>query len=824
LSATQSGPERDADLEELMLEMGRSRYRNRVARSSIKGRRSDTRSGRLMLREAIVKLEVALKAYRKGAAQRAGAGHSSAALLKGLRSDVVALLVARVVVDAIALQMPLTATANAVGKALEEELRMRAVKAAARGVLKEAKGKTGKTSLWADLRRRLKRTARGGPARKRAIVNQVAGKVEAQIPTTWPRRERLRLGVTMVELLRVHTGLIEIRTIPRDGRRPHAVVVATPAALNWMEQQDARNECMTPVYLPMRTRPADWRDAWSGGYRLQALARTPIVKSRHRSTVDAVDKANPVIVYRATSTVQRTPWRVNRGVLAVASRLWDAGAPIAGFMERIDDPKPTPPTDERDMVGWERYTRESADWRRLYHQNKGRRVLASKTMHLAQMHKDVGEFYYPHQADFRGRLYPTPFFLQPQGDDLARGLIEFAKGAPIRDKEQADYFRGAGAGLFGVNRVATSQKVAWAHKESDRILATAADPLGFLWWADAESPFQFLAWVLDYAEWIRRPAQHASHFRVSLDASNNGLQLYSLLTRDEVGAASTNVLPSNEPRDLYQDVADRATDRLMSDPDPMSGQWLEFLGGRIPRAYTKRPTMTLPYGSTFHSAINYTRDQYEADRVAKDGTPFEILGGGGYRACSFLARHIWDAIGETVGPARAAMGWMRTVAAVCTEAGVPVVWTAPSGWPVRQAYTKYESRRIQTAVGDSIRFIRYRESKDELALKQQENGLPPNFVHSMDAAVLAFAVCRARERGVDNFAIVHDSFGVLAADAPTMLRTLRDVVADVFAVDRLKDFRDEVQRQLPEGIVLPDLPKYGSLDVEVARGAQYLFS
>ena len=77
---------------------------------------------------------------------------------------------------------------------------------------------------------------------------------------------------------------------------------------------------------------------------------------------------------------------------------------------------------------------------------------------------------------------------------------------------------------------------------------------------------------------------------------------------------------------------------------------------------------------------------------------------------------------------------------------------------------------------------------------------------------------------VDNFAIVHDSFGVLAADAPTMLRTLRDVVADVFAVDRLKDFRDEMQRQLPEGIVLPDLPEYGSLDVEVARGAQYLFS
>jgi DNA-directed RNA polymerase len=818
------GPEADADLEELMLEMGRSRYRNRVAKASIKGRRSDTRPGRVMMREAVVRLERALSKWRRQARRRAGAGHSSAALLDGLGSDLVAFLVARVVLDAIALQMPLTSTANAVGKAVEEEHRMRAVKRAARGVLKEAKGKSGKTSVWSDLKRRLRRTARGGPARKRAIVNDVAGRVGAQVPEAWPRRDRLRLGVTMVELLRVHTALIEIRTVPRDGRRPHAVVVAAPAALSWMEQQDARNECMTPVYLPMRTRPADWRDAWSGGYRLQSLARTPIVKTRDRATVEAVGDADPKIVYRAASLVQRTPWRVNRGVLEVASRLWDAGAPIAGFMERLDDPKPAKPNDFRDKAAVEAYTRAVADWRRKYHQNNGRRALAAKTMFLAQSHKGVEEFYFPHGADFRGRLYPQPFFLQPQGDDLARGLLEFAKGAPIRDRQQADYFRGAGAGLFGINRVATAQKVAWAHKESERILATAADPLGFRWWADAESPFQFLAWALDYAEWTRRSAQHVSHFRVPLDASNNGLQLYSLLTRDEIGAASTNVSPSDAPRDLYQDVADRATAGLMADPDPAAAQWLEFLGGRIPRAYAKRPTMTLPYGSTFHSAVNYTRDQYEEDRVAKGWTPFEVLGGGGYRACTLLARHLWDAIGATVGPARAAMEWMRAVAAVCTEAGVPVTWTAPSGWPVRQAYTKYESRRIQTAVGDAIRFIRYRESKDELALKQQENGLPPNFVHSMDAAVLAFAVCRARERGVESVAVIHDSFGVLAADAPTMARTLRDVVADVFAADRLKEFRDEVQGQLPAGFALPELPAYGTLDVEVARGAQYLFS
>ena len=821
----QTGPERDADLEELMMEMGRTRYRNHSAKASVKGRRTDTKPGRVLMREAVVKLEAALKVYRRNAKRRAGAGHSSAALLGPLKTDVVAFLVARTVLDAIALQMPLTATSNAVGKALEEEIRMGAVKRAARGVLKDAKGKTGKTSLWRDLQGRLKRTARGGAKRKRDMVSRVAAQVEAAVPEAWAKRDRLRLGVTMVELLRVHTGLIEIHTVPRDGKRPHAVVVAAPAALNWMEQQDARNEVMTPVYLPMRTRPADWRDAWSGGYRLQALARTPIVKARDRRTVEAVEKADPQIVYRAVSTVQRTPWRVNRGVLDVAARLFEAGAPIAGFQERLEEPHPSKPdVGPRDREAWAKYTRAAADWRKKFHQNRGRRVLASKTLHLAHVHKDLPEFFYPCQVDFRARVYPVPFFLTYQGDDLARGLLEFAKGAVIRDREQADAFRGAGAGLFGVNRVATAQKVEWAHRESERILATAADPLGFRWWAEAESPFQFLAWALEYAAWTRRPAQHVSRFRVSLDGSCNGLQLYSLLTRDPIGVASTNVAPSDAPRDLYQDVADRATARLMLDPDPRSAQWLQFLGGRIPRSYTKRPTMVLPYGGTFHSAVNYCRDTYEVDRVAKGWTPFEVLSGGGYRACTFLGSHVWAAIGETVGPARAAMEWMRAVAAVCTGAGVPVSWTSPSGWPVVQAYTKYESRRIQTAVGDSIRFIRYREQQNELALDQQKNGLPPNFVHSMDAAVLAFAVCRARERGIDSLAVIHDSFSILAADAPTMSRTLREVLADVFAVDRLTDFRDEVQRQLPAGVELPPLPLYGDFDVQEVRHAQYVYS
>src|SRR5690348_10548805 len=75
--------ERDEDLEEMMLELGRTRYRNNTAKASIKGRRTDTKSGRALLREAVVKLADGVKVYRRRAKKRAGAGHSSARLLEG---------------------------------------------------------------------------------------------------------------------------------------------------------------------------------------------------------------------------------------------------------------------------------------------------------------------------------------------------------------------------------------------------------------------------------------------------------------------------------------------------------------------------------------------------------------------------------------------------------------------------------------------------------------------------------------------------------------------------------------------------------------------
>ena len=75
-----------------------------------------------------------------------------------------------------------------------------------------------------------------------------------------------------------------------------------------------------------------------------------------------------------------------------------------------------------------------------------------------------------------------------------------------------------------------------------------------------------------------------SRLPVSVDGTCNGLQHLSMLMRDEVGGKATNLIPGEGPQDIYQQVADEAN-RLL-------GQ------SKVSRKMAKRPTMTLPYGST----------------------------------------------------------------------------------------------------------------------------------------------------------------------------------------------------------------------------------
>lgn len=213
--------------------------------------------------------------------------------------------------------------------------------------------------------------------------------------------------------------------------------------------------------------------------------------------------------------------------------------------------------------------------------------------------------------------------------------------------------------------------------------------------------------------------------------------------------------------------------------------------------------------------------------------PFAEFDGGGMRkdglfdASKFLAGIVWDAIGETVVAAREGMGWLQKLAAVCAKKGEAISWITPDGFPVRQSYRNIESRQIETRFYGKVIKPRMEFETDELDRARQRNGVAPNWVHSMDGTMLRLFVRGAHGAGVRSFALIHDSFGGLAADIPAINVALREAFIAMYQqTNPVDNFLDDLSPLLA-GVPAEDLParpSTGTLDLDAIRESPYCFA
>lgn len=101
------------------------------------------------------------------------------------------------------------------------------------------------------------------------------------------------------------------------------------------------------------------------------------------------------------------------------------------------------------------------------------------------------------------------------------------------------------------------ERLKYANEMLPEILDSAENPLtGRMWWAESEDRWQTLACCMAIKEAIDSgdPENHVSYFPVHQDGSCNGLQHYAALGRDQAGAESVNLVPSEKPQDVYSCV------------------------------------------------------------------------------------------------------------------------------------------------------------------------------------------------------------------------------------------------------------------------------
>lgn len=792
---------KQADLERQMAQLGQERYRGRRKKAEALRLETTTPAGQWLLQNAVGQLADALVEWIELAKSRPGVGHRAVGYLELLPPDLIAALVSRTILDAISHRKTFTRCAMQVAGMIEDEVRYIS--------LAESDPKA-----WARLKSRVQEYM-GYQVKRRGIVramNRMGSEFQR-----WPAADKLQVGTVCIELLCQSTGLIEVSNRRTIFNKTRTEVIATDATLRWLEQSHARNELLTPIYLPCVEPPHDWKSPYQGGFHTQVLHRRALVKSWDRRYIDELELIEMPQLYEAVNKIQRTAFTVNEWVLDVLQHYWNNNKIVAGLPPKENLEIPPKPADIDDNLEARRTWRRSAA---AVHDANARslatRLMMTKVLQLANDYRGK-PMYFVAQLDWRSRCYATSFHLHPQGPDYVKACLRFKFGKPLRDPSAQRWLKIHGANCWGMSKHTFDERVAWVDEHLEFILQIAKDPYENSGWQEADEPWQFLGFCREVYEWKKVGDDFISSLPIALDATQSGVQILSLALRDSVGGHATNVTPSEKPQDLYQQVADRVVELLEADGSELAKMWLEF---GMTRSGCKRICMTRVYNAQLYSGMGYVREWAVKKAGTEDYLPVE----NDFAACIYLARKIWEAMDQVIAGAQKAMDWFAEVAKVCVDNQVPVRWTTPIGYPVKQDYRKYRSKSIKTRIGDTIRQHKIREDTDKLDRRKMVNGLAPNWVHSMDAALMFKTILRAHDAGLRDFAVVHDSFGTVAADAEALSQSIRQAAAEMFSEDLLATFKAEVEAFLPPDVCLPELPEYGSLNPACVQDSLYFFN
>lgn len=792
---------KEADLEAEMAQLGVSRYRSRVAKVRSAKLESFSVAGQRVLERAVHEVTKGIEEWMAHAAKAPGRKHRVLPLMELLPTPIVAMITCRAVIDGIAAVRTINSLAASIGRLMEDEMRFRKLR-------KEH------PRWWAKMMRLVSRQP-GETTRSRFLKK--SARLKGLTLPAWSSKDRVALGLVCIELMRQRSGIIEITNRTNMFGKDMTLVRASDEFMDWLEKSHGAAEILAPVYMPMVVVPRAWDSVWTGGYLGVSFGRRPLVKSTSKRYLETLDKVEMSEVYAGVNHIQGTAWQVNGKVLEVMKSAWENGHIIGDMPGRDLIPIPAKPVDIDTDPEERRQWRKMAA--RAHFDNeclRSKRVAVSKTIWLAEKYGTT-PMYFPQELDFRGRVYPKPVFLNNQGSDWQRSLLTFANGKPVDDNAMS-WLAIHGANCWGLDKVSFEERIKFIEDNHNLILKIGRDPLSENWWTQADKPWGFLAFCIEWAQVHDNPGT-ASCLPVHLDGSNNGLQIFSLLLRDPIGAAATNCTATTNPRDIYADVAARVAEKLTASGTALDYQWLAF---GIDRKTTKRVVMCLPYGLTQFSSRGYVRDWYLEKARATGNRPFEK--DTVWQAVVYLTGLIWEAIGEIVVAAVGAMDWLKKCARIHVEAGIAIRWSSPAGFLVEQNYKKLNRIVVKTSVGSVLRQHRILIDGNELSVSRNVNAISPNVVHSIDASILLKSVNLAAANGVQSFSCIHDSFGVCAADAGIIGTAIRQVSVDIFSQPILKTLQSEMQAYLPAGFSLPDPPPMGTLDVSELMKADYFFA
>lgn len=628
-----------------------------------------------------------------------------------------------------------------------------------------------------------------------------------------------------------------------SGKKKYNTSIRYTCSLSDVILEQISNQAIKSFYpLPMRTAPIDWHIDEDGN-----------IKGGYETFQYELVRANPVIkdysifsqeVFDSINYIQSTPWKINKEVVKAIEKdlempkkedyvkesfpssegaKWDVDLKLEHNLTRkqvfdIEQAR----KEYREKV--ELYNAEMKDFESAV--GKYRNV--KMALQIANEFKDE-VIYFPHSFDFRGRVYPIPVGLNPQGSDAIKAMLVYAN-TKNWTVEGMDWNFAYLASLYG------DDKLPFIERRNRGIELINAD------YKDADEPYQFLSHQLELQKWTLDETYNPNT-RIHLDACNSGSQFTSAITGDYEGCVATNVIPiydeeGNQIRqDAYLLVADKATklteDKIESSESKDDRKLYNFFKELLVengRKICKVPVMVSNYGGTTGGRADILWNIFRDLGVERKWIS--------RKNAQLFAKIIGSSIYGVLSGGKAFEYYIQQMNNLIAKSGKSVKWVTQDGFYVRHVKNKeMKSRQISCMLPGARRktTLAKRVYSDKLSPAKMKAAISPNYIHSLDAELLRRVALSMKKSGIKDSDWIHDSFGCHPNDANLMMDITKDEFYNLVNREPLKDLDRQLRAQVKdtkankkelERIKMPDLGgfKVKEGDLNVLYNSEWFFS
>lgn len=285
---------RQQELEEEMRSAGVARFRAQLEANRDAGRESQSGGARRLMVHAHEQVVAGLQAFLEECESgRPGRRHTAYTYLVGTDLDMVAHLTLRSLFDTVSMRKRVATTANRIATLIEDELYFDAFKEKDERHYQSAKKKIVRQS--------------SNPVYQKRVMSKHARNQQVEWEE-WSNELKIKIGTKLVEIVVETTGLFSLVRQSEGTNNTNIYVTASEQVLTWLRTENARQECMSPVYLPTIVPPRPWTSATKGGYWSGRVRNLRLIKTHNKAYLDDLESCDMSTVFKAVNAMQETAW------------------------------------------------------------------------------------------------------------------------------------------------------------------------------------------------------------------------------------------------------------------------------------------------------------------------------------------------------------------------------------------------------------------------------------------------------------------------------------------------------------------------------------